>query len=193
MQARTLATSLVVVWLSGGQIALADPAGIPGAACGLASFTTIGALQGELARRAVEAVSLAGRGGALTNPQLKALVTADAMVDLGAGDVGRPLGSGAEGLRALAAEMNADAYRFQRWTYIPTPVRDACGQQDMTVEFSANKGAVVYPVKFSFLGGRIVAAGGWTEAFQAGSMPPITSARPHPRHPPPHAPAPGRR
>ena len=115
-------------------------------------------------------MKLAAKSNGIASPRLKLLVAADAEVDLGAGDVGKPLGIGPDGLRALAALMKAEAFRFKLWTYIPTPVSDPCGQQEVTIEFTANQGSVVYPIKFAFAGGVIVSAKGWTIAFQLGLM-----------------------
>ncbi|MFM9936711.1 MAG: hypothetical protein ACKVOL_11000 [Novosphingobium sp.] len=161
---------LLILWLLTSQPAIAAAAADTGTSCGLGGITYLGQLQSELSRRAVEAVKLAAKSNGITNPRLKSLVAADAEVDLGAGDVGRPLGTGPVGLRALAALMKAEAYRFQLWTYIPTPVSDPCGQQEVTVEFSAKQGSDFYPIKFKFAGGVIVSAKGWTEAFQSGPM-----------------------
>lgn len=80
------------------------------------------------------------------------------------------MGTGVAGARLLAKQMNADSYRFLGWDFIPRPVENACGQQKVDVEFTDSVSKRLYPVRFTFEGGRITAADGWTRSFEAGPM-----------------------
>ena len=153
---------------------LADPP--PAAAspaepnCGIPSFKWGGELQRFLSQRAVEVVRRAASVQSGADPELDRLVAPTAALSLGVGDVGRPLGTGVAGARSLAKEMKADTYRFLGWDFIPSPVEDACGPQKVDIEFTDTASKRVYPVRFTFEGGRVAAAKGWTRSFDAGPM-----------------------
>ena len=66
--------------------------------------------------------------------------------------------------------MKADTYRFLDWNYIPTPVKGPCGVQKVEIEFTDSRGRNVYPVTFTFRGGRIVSAEGWARTFETGPV-----------------------
>ena len=138
--------------------------------CDLRDVKTIGELRTVLSERAVEAVNLAAGPAGAAEARLAQLVTPAAPFSLGAGDVGRPLGTGAAGARAFARDMKADSYRFLGWDYMPTPIEDACAAQKVDIEFIDTTHRYVYPVTFSFEGGRIVNVGGWTRSYQTGPI-----------------------
>ncbi|HEU4670976.1 MAG TPA: hypothetical protein VFR91_09715 [Dyella sp.] len=128
-------------------------------------MTGAGELNRFLSLRAVDVVRLA----ASRSDQLAALVAPSAMFDLGASDVGRPLGKGADGARELARTMHADSYRFLGWDYMDMPV-DPCSKQQVDVEFIDGKGRSVSRVEFTFEAGRVVSAKGWQRSFETGSL-----------------------
>src|SRR5205085_2707296 len=102
--------------------------------------------------------------------RLQQLVAPSATFSLGSGDVGRPLGKGVSGARALAREMNADTYRFLGWDYIPMPVKDRCASQKVEVEFTDTREKNLYPITFTFRAGRVIAAEGWSHSYQTGPI-----------------------
>jgi hypothetical protein len=169
MNAFPVVAALALVAFPGSAMA-ADPA----QRCEVAAAKTIGELQYDLSRRAVEAVGRVAEAGNDSDDRLQQLVTPTASFSLGAGDVGNALGAGIPGLRALAQAMKADTFRFLGWDYIPTPVADPCGAQKVEVEFIETRGRHVFPVTFVFQSGRIVSAQGWSRSFVTG---PIPSAR----------------
>ncbi|MCJ2181523.1 hypothetical protein MTR62_02190 [Novosphingobium sp. 1949] len=143
--------------------------------CDLPETDYIGPLHSALGQRAVEAIDLAaGPRTTKSDGALARRIASDAPVSLGSGDVGRPLGTGAEGLRRMVREMRADRYRQFGWDTIPTPVKDACGEQTIEMEFTDTTGQHVYPVKFTFREGRITQVSGWSRSFVAG---PIAAVR----------------
>lgn len=144
--------------------AIAGPAS---SVCDVQHVKAIGELQSVLSRRAVEIVNRAAsiRGG--TDVYLQQLIAPSATFSLGSGDVGRPLGVGVPGARALAKQMKADTFRFLGWDYIPTPVKDACASQKVDVEFTDTHGKHVYPITFTFKAARLIAAaGGGSRSFE---------------------------
>lgn len=141
--------------------------------CGLPSVRYMGELQSILSRRAVEVVNRASRLKTGHDPRLEQLVAPSAEFSLGAGDVGRPLGKGVNGARALALEMGADTFRYLGWNYIPTPVDALCGPHKVEVEFTDTPGKNVYPVTFTFQKGQIVSAAGWSRTFETGTLDPV--------------------
>jgi hypothetical protein len=151
----------------GTTIAVAQP---PVDGCEVRGVKTIGELQYVLSRRAVDAVNRAARPNSETDTGIQRLVAPSATFSLGSGDVGRPLGTGISGARALAREMKADTFRFFGWDYIPTPVEDACARQKVEVEFIDSRGKNVYPVTFTFEAGRIVTAAGWSRSYETGPV-----------------------
>jgi len=133
--------------------------------CGLPEMTGARELHRFLSLRAVEVVKLASSRG----NQLAALVDPSASFDLGAGDVGRPLGTGVDGVRKLARTMNADTYRFFGWDSMDTPA-DPCSKQKVEVEFIDTQGKSVSRVEFTFEAGRVVSAHGWERSFETGRL-----------------------
>lgn len=74
--------------------------------CGLPEITGAGELNHFLGLRAVEVVKRAAK----PDDRLSSLIAPSAGFNLGAGDVGRPLGTGVDGARELGRAMKADAY-----------------------------------------------------------------------------------
>ena len=140
--------------------ALAGPSG-----CGLPEITGSRELHQFLSLRAVEVVKRA----ATPDDGLAALVAPSASFNLGAGDVGRPLGSGIDGARELARTMKADTYRFLGWDYMDMPA-DACSRRKIEVEFIDSQGKNVSRVEFTFEAGRVVSAIGWERSFETGRL-----------------------
>lgn len=140
--------------------AFAEPAG-----CGLPKITGSRELHLFLSLRAVEVVKRA------TGPDegLAALVAPSASFNLGAGDVGRPLGRGADGARELARAMKADTYRFLGWDYMDIPA-DPCSERKVEVEFIDNRSRSVSRMEFTFDAGRVISADGWQRSFEAGQL-----------------------
>lgn len=103
------------------------------------------------------------------NEGLAALVSPSANFSLGAGDVGRPLGAGVDGARALASTMSADTYRFLGWNYMDLPA-DPCSRQKVEVEFIDSRAKRVSRVEFTFEAGRVVDAEGWERSFETGRL-----------------------
>lgn len=122
-------------------------------------------LERFLSLRAVDVVRLAAR----SDDGLAALIAPSASFNLGAGDVGRPLGTGVEGARALARTMKADSYRFLGWDYMDIPA-DPCSQRKVVVEFIDSRGKNVSRMEFTFEAGRVVSADGWERSFETGRL-----------------------
>lgn len=135
-------------------------------ACDLRSVQTARATHDALGRRAAMIVA---RASSADDMRMSAFVDPSASFDLGAGDVGRPLGQGVAGVRALAAMMKADQFRFLGWDYMDSPA-DACGKRSITVEFIDTTDRLVSQVEFAFDRGRVVKAKGWQRSFEAGSL-----------------------
>lgn len=89
--------------------------------CDLAAIKTARASYEALSRRAVQVIALAVPKSSRSEARLKTLVDPSASFALGAGDVGRPLGSGIAGVSALARTMNADRFQYQGWDYMDRP------------------------------------------------------------------------
>jgi hypothetical protein len=138
-------------------------AGPPG--CGLPKITGSRELDQFLSLRAVEVV----RRAASPDGGLVALVAPSASFSLGAGDVGRPLGTGIDGARELAQTMRADTYRFLGWDYMDMPA-DPCSKHKVEVEFIDSQSKHVSLVKFTFDAGRMVSADGWQRSFETGRL-----------------------
>lgn len=152
-------------WLG---VALALSAGTAFAApaqCDLSAITGSRELHQALGLRTVELV----RRAAGTHGDLASLVDPSANFSLGAGDVGRPLGTGAAGARQLAELMNADTYRFLGWDYMDLPV-NACSRQKIEVEFIDSQAKALSRVEFDFEEGRVVGAAGWQRSFESGRI-----------------------
>lgn len=148
-----------------GLVLVASPAFAGSSACGLPKMSGARELNQFLGLRAVEVVRLA----ASSDTGLAALVIPSAKFDLGAGDVGRPLGAGVSGARMLAQTMKADTYRFLGWDYIDMPV-DPCSKRKVEVEFIDNQDKNVSRVEFTFEAGRVVSAEGWERSFEMGRL-----------------------
>ncbi|TAM16066.1 MAG: hypothetical protein EPN68_16865 [Rhodanobacter sp.] len=140
--------------------ALAWPSG-----CGLSKITGSRELHQFLSLRAVEVV----RRAASRDDGLAVLVAPSASFNLGAGDVGRPLGTGVDGARELARTMGADTYRFLGWDYMDVPA-DPCSKHKVEVEFIDSRNKNVSRVEFTFEAGRVVSADGWERSFETGRL-----------------------
>ena len=136
--------------------------------CPLANIKNARALHDFLSLRAVQIVKLAAKteGG---SSRLNGVIAPTASFSLGAGDVVVPLGTGAEGARALVARMNADTYRYLGWDYMDMPI-DACSSQKISVEFVDSVSKTVSKVEFTFDGGLLLKAAGWSDSFQTGPL-----------------------
>ena len=127
-------------------------------------------LHATLGRQVIVAASLALSATELDATRLETLVARDARFEMGAGDVGRPFGKGAAGLRKLLLELRPDSYRFDGWD-APGGKENPCGKHDVTVEFSSGKRGERAALKFSFDGGTIVAGKGWEQSMTTGAFP----------------------
>ncbi|MEA3002346.1 MAG: hypothetical protein QOH81_1134 [Sphingomonadales bacterium] len=96
--------------------------------CDIAQIHGSRELHDVLGRRAIEIVNRAAGASWEVDARLAQLVAPSAAFGLGAGDVGRPLGSGVSGARALATEMKADTFRFLGWDYMDSPA-EGCAEQ----------------------------------------------------------------
>lgn len=148
-------------------ILLAAAASAP--SCDLRAATTASAVHEALGRRAIEIVRLASTTDPEADHRLATYVDKAASFDLGAGDVGRPIGSGSVGARALAATMKADQFRFLGWDYMDSP-SDGCGKQSVTVDFIDTAGHEISQVEFAFDRGMLISAKGWQHSFESGSL-----------------------
>ena len=156
--------------LLGAPAAIARP---PADSCAFKAARTIAELRSALSLRAVEIVNRAAAAKSDTDPRRRQMLTPSATFALGAGDVGQPLGTGIPGARALARLMKADRFRFLGWDYIPTPIEDACAREKVDIEFIDTRDNRVYPVAFTFEGGRLISAEGWSRTFATGPIDPI--------------------
>jgi hypothetical protein len=148
----------------------AQATGTNAGVCDVAHVETMSNLNAVLSRRAVEVMDRAATATTDDDADLTRWIAPTADFSLGAGDVGRPLGVGAAGARALARAMKADTFRFLGWDYIPSPAADPCGVHKVAVEFVDTRRRRVFPITFTFEAGRIVAADGWTRSFEAGPI-----------------------
>lgn len=133
--------------------------------CGMPNITGARELQKFLSMRAIEVIKLA----ASSNDGLAALVAPSASFDLGSGDVGRPLGEGVSGARALALEMHADTYRFLGWDYMDMPAAP-CETNKVDIEFTDSQSKRVSLVTFTFNAGRMANATGRVRSFETGPL-----------------------
>lgn len=154
--------------LAGG---LATSAPLP-ADCDIAAVKNDSELYYILAGRAVDLIQRAGRAGWSKDDILDRQVARSAESGLGAGDVGRPLGKGASGLRALAIMMNADRFTYPGWNNMSGPV-DACEERTVEVEFIDTPAKRSSSVRFTFVAGKIARAAGWQGSFESGAMTPV--------------------
>ncbi|MEO6215030.1 MAG: hypothetical protein ABIO86_03280 [Sphingomonas sp.] len=156
--------------LLGAPAAIARP---PADNCEFKAAKTIAELRSALSLRAVEIVNHAAAAKSDADPRLEQMLAPSATFSLGAGDVGRPLGTGIPGARALARLIKADRFRFLGWDYIPTPIESACAREKVDIEFIDTRNNDVYPVAFTFEGGRLISAEGWSRSFVTGPIEPI--------------------
>lgn len=157
-------------WKSVGCVALASalavgPAFAAPSGCGLPEISSASELNRVLSLRAVEVVKRA----ATSDARISALVAPAASFNLGAGDVGRPLGTGVDGARALAQTMKADTYRFLGWDYMDMSV-DPCSKREVEVEFVDSQARSVSRVRFTFEAGRVISVEGWERSFETGRL-----------------------
>jgi hypothetical protein len=132
--------------------------------------TNSSALFNVLGERVVNAASRAALPVVGDEKGLDAYVAKDADFDLGAGDVGRPLGQGSSGFRRLMRELQADRYRFDGWDYM-SKQEDPCDTHEVTVEFSSRKIGHRAEVKFEFRAGVIVKGKRWLRSTTTGDFP----------------------
>ena len=142
------------------------------ATCDIAEVRSTRELHEFLGRRAVAVVARASRATWETDPQLARLVTSSAPFNLGSGDVGRPIGAGVVGARALAKAIGADTFRFLGWDYMDG-LAQPCAKQQVKVEFIDSRSKRLSSVEFTFEAGRLVAAAGWMRSFESGGMSPV--------------------
>ena len=133
--------------------------------CGLPKISGSRELQAALSLRAVELIKRAAN----SDDGQAALVAPTATFSLGAGDVGRSLGTGVAGARELARTMNADTYRFLGWDYMDEPAI-ACSKRKVEVEFIDSQAKTLSRVEFTFDLGRVVNAAGWQRSFETGLL-----------------------
>lgn len=138
-------------------------------ACTMPAARGIGAVYGELSRRAVEIVERGKANGWQHDVRLRALVAPDATFSLGSGDVGRPLGTGPAAAHALTADMKADSFRYLAWSAIPMEI-DPCGEWSVKVEFIDSRNSALADMEFKFCGGALVSAEGWSQWYVAGQL-----------------------
>lgn len=154
-------------------IALMVPVSIAHAAevgsCDFEKVTSTRELNDLLGKRSVEIVALAGRKDQPSADRLAKLVAPHSPFSLGASDVGRPLGKGVDGARALAATMKADEYGFAGWDFMDMPT-NGCGHQVAIVIFVNKREARRSEVKFSFDNGRLTSAEGWETSYNLGRL-----------------------
>jgi hypothetical protein len=140
-------------------------------ACPIANIESQRELHNFLSKRAVQIVQLASRG---EESRLATLVNSSAPFSLGAGDVGRPLGLGVRGAKALAAAMGADTYRYLGWDHMDGPAKP-CSSQKVTVEFVDSGGKIQSQVEFTFENGLLTNASGWSRSYESGALKAETS------------------
>ncbi len=138
--------------------------------CDLAAIKTARASYEALSRRAVQVIALAVPKSSRSGARLKTLVDPSASFALGAGDVGRPLGSGIAGVSALARTMNADRFQYQGWDYMDGPA-EACASQKVTIDFLSSADHSISRVEFTFDRGRMASGKGWQRSLESGPIP----------------------
>jgi len=159
MKLGMIGTVSLVLMLTIGHVSASAPN------CGLPRVSGLNELNELLSLRAVDFVERA----ASPKSDLAPLMSPSAEFSLGAGDVGRPLGSGIVGARKLAHTMNANRYRFLGWDYMDGPA-EACARNEVEVEFIDSRNQFVSKMKFIFEGGRVVKADGWQRSFKTGHV-----------------------
>jgi hypothetical protein len=142
--------------------------------CDLSDFSNISEVTDKLTDRAVDIINMAAASDWKQNARLSSLVSPDAPVSLGAGDVNRPFGKSLEGLRRLVREMNADSYRTNTWSYIPYAV-DACSEHGVKIDFLSHDSKQYSSVEFRFQAGRLISAKGWLSGYREGPISKISN------------------
>lgn len=137
--------------------------------CDIGDATDMGKLTQVLSARVVDIFRRARNSAWRGDPILKRLVDDRAIFDLGAGDVGRPMGKGTSGAHAMATEMKANAFRYSVWTYIPTPA-DPCAAHEVSVTFVGAESGDTAEVKASFRNGILLSAKGWMGVEVTGKL-----------------------
>lgn len=145
------------------------PATLAPRRCDVAAAKDIGAVRHVLSMRLVDIFRRARGEGWQQDSTLKRLVAPDAAFDLGAGDVGRPMGVGTTGARKMSVEMPGSSFRYTSWTSIPMPA-DACAEQQVTVDFFDPGTGDVARVEGGFRGGILLSAKGWIHAEVSGKL-----------------------
>ncbi len=144
----------------------------PVQSCELENVTSARELHDVLAHRAVSLVVAAStKTGSSIDPKLSRLLDSAAEFSLGGGDVGRLLGTGIIGAKALAATMKATEFRYFGWDYMDGPTR-GCAEQEVSIEFIDANDHRVSQVQFKFKDGRVIEAKGWQRSFKMGTLPP---------------------
>ena len=143
-------------------------AAVAAAACPAPEGTNqwVGSQVKAYAQRSVEIVALAASGD---EKKLAALVDSAATFSIGAGDVGRPLGTGVQGARAFVDDLKAASYAYNGWDYIPQE-RNVCGPQDVEVQFVTSDGSQMANVTFHYDGGVLRSAAGWWRSLFSGPV-----------------------
>lgn len=141
----------------------------PSQTCDLAAVTTARTVYEALVHRALRVIENAASSNPDKSAQLDRFIAPSAEFSLGGGDVGRPLGAGVAGAKALAATMKADEFRYLGWDYIDGP-SDGCGERSVTIEFVDTREHSISKVEFKFDQGRIVEAKGWQRSFTEGTL-----------------------
>jgi len=137
--------------------------------CDVGAAKDIGAVQHVLSKRLVDIFRRARGEGWQQDPTLERLVAPDAAFDLGAGDVGRPMGGGTTGARNISIAMPASSFRYTSWMSIPMPA-DACAEQQVTVDFFDPATGDVARVEGIFRGGILLSAKAWMQAEVSGKL-----------------------
>jgi hypothetical protein len=148
----------------------ASPALAASERCDLATITSTSAAHKALGLRAVEIVRRAGKPGWRSDNRLTQLVSPAATFNLGAGDVGGPLGSGVSGAHALATKMEADSFRFLGYDNMDNPGEGGCSKYKVEVEFVNHGNKTTAIMDFTFRDGRLVTAAGWWRTFIEGAL-----------------------
>ena len=143
-------------------------------ACDVAGLTSGAKLNDLLSKRAIEVIEQAAKPGAKADAALAKRVEPDATFMLGAGDLGRELGTGPAGARELAKAMTANLFMRDGWDYMEVPVENPCAEQKVVVEFLDSRIKRRCRITFTFVNGRVTAAEGWERSYITG---PVTSPK----------------
>lgn len=145
------------------------PAANAAGACDVATANDIGAVVNILSMRLVDIVRRSRADGWEQDDKLKALIAPSAEFDLGAGDVGRPMGTGIAGARKMVAAMPASSFRYTSWASIPMPA-DGCAEHQVTVEFFDASTGDVARIEGRFRAGTLISAKGWMQGEVSGKL-----------------------